>query len=351
MIKKTIIYIIITIVLLYLVACSNTGLKRYSAEFLFLFDTTTQIVGYSTSEEEFSDYVNFIHKELEEYHQLYDIYNEYDGINNVKTINDNAGISPVKVDKRIIDLLLFAKKAYQDTDGKVNIALGSVLSIWHEYRTKGVDDPENAKLPPLELLEKANSHTDIDNVIIDKLNSTVYLSDSEMSLDLGAIAKGYAVEQVSKAVEKKGLTSGLIIVGGNVRAIGYKGEDNEFWNIGIRNPDMQSDEGDLYRMNIAGMSIVSSGDYLRYYTVEGKKYHHIIDPDTLYPSEYYRSVTVICEDSGIADVLSTALYNMPIDQGKKLVESREGVEALWVYNDGEQEYSSGFFDYVSASLE
>ena len=95
MIKKALIYILIIIIFSNLVACSNTGLKRYSAEFLFLFDTTSQIVGYSTSEEEFSDYVNFIHKELEEYHQLYDIYNEYDGINNVKTINDNAGISPV----------------------------------------------------------------------------------------------------------------------------------------------------------------------------------------------------------------------------------------------------------------
>ncbi len=334
-----------------LAACSNTGLKRYSAEFLFLFDTATQIIGYTSSEEEFSEYVNFIYKELEEYHQLYDIYNDYEGINNVKTINDNAGISPVQVDKRIIDLLLFAKKAHQETGGKVNIALGPVLKIWHEYRTKGVDDPENAKLPPFELLKQAKAHTDIGKVIIDELNSTVYLSDPEMSLDLGAIAKGYAVEQVSKAVEERGLTSGLIIAGGNVRAIGYKGENNEYWNVGIRNPDTQSDERDLYRMQVAGMSLVTSGNYLRYYTVDGKRYHHIIDPDTLYPSEYYASVTVICEDSGIGDVLSTALYIMPIDQAIELVESMEGVEALWVYSSGEQVYSSGFSNYVSASLE
>lgn len=341
---------IIFIISLNLVACSDEGKKRYEAEFLFLFDTTTQIIGYTDNKEEFSEYAQLIYDELEEYHQLYDIYNDYDGINNIKTINDNAGIAPITVDRRIIDLLFFAKESYDKTEGKVNVAFGSVLEIWHDYRTRGTEDYINAELPPMEILEKAAEHIDIKDIIIDENNSTVYLSDPEMSLDVGAIAKGYAVECVSEIVKEEGFTSGLLSVGGNVRAIGYKGEDNNLWNIGIKNPDTDSEEGDLYKMRLSDLSLVTSGDYLRYYTVEGKEYHHIIDPETLFPSDYYAAVTVICEDSGISDALSTALYNMPIDQGMRLVESLQDTEALWVYHSGDKEFSSGFLNYTKLAI-
>ena len=144
-----------------------------------LFDTVTTVVAYMDSREEFERFSEFIRDTLEEYHQLYDIYNQYEGINNIMTINDNAGAKPVKVDKRIIDLLEFSKKAYQDTNGRVNIALGPVLRVWHDYRTRGIEDPENAKLPSADELSKMNRHTDIDDVIINREESTVYLAKPE----------------------------------------------------------------------------------------------------------------------------------------------------------------------------
>ena len=150
---------------------------RYQAEFLTLFDTVTQIVAYRETKAEFEKLSGDIHDELLIYHQLYDIYKNYDGIANMKTINDSAGKAPVKVDRKIIDLLLFSKEMYQKTNGKVNIALGSVLKIWHDYREEGIDDPQNAKVPPKELLAKAAEHTDIDKVIINEGDSSVFLSD------------------------------------------------------------------------------------------------------------------------------------------------------------------------------
>ena len=171
-----------------LTACGEKELNKYQSEFLMLFDTVTRIVGYSESKEEFKEYSQIIHDDLKEYHQLYDIYNDYEGVNNIKTINDNAGIKPVKVDKRIIELLKFSKELYEKTNGKTNIAFGSVLKIWHKYRNEGIEDPENASLPTDEELKIANEHTNIEDMIIDEENSTVFLKDPLMSLDVCAIA-------------------------------------------------------------------------------------------------------------------------------------------------------------------
>lgn len=257
-------------------------MHRYQAEFMTLFDTVTQLVGYAETEEKFGEQVQVIYDELEIYHQLYDIYKDYEGIHNIKTINDNAGIQPVKVDRRIIDILLLGKEIYKETDGKLNIAFGSVLSIWHIYRTIGIEKPENAKLPSLEELSAANEHVDIDKVIIDEEASTVYLEDKDMSLDIGSIGKGYAVEQAARKAEAAGVTSMLMSVGGNIRAIGTRADGTQ-WKVGIQNPFDVNGEY-LEKVCVEDVSLVTSGDYQRYFEVEGKKYHHIIDPDTLFPA-------------------------------------------------------------------
>ena len=326
-------------------SCAKTDtydMKRYEAEFIELFNTFTKIVGYSETEEEFKSYAQQIYDDLTEYHRLYDIYTDYDGLNNIKTINDNAGIKPVKVDQKIIDMLVFSKSMYELTDGKTNIAYGSVLKIWHEYRTDGIDDPENAELPPLKKLQEASEHTDINDVIIDRENSTVFLSDPMMSLDVGAIAKGYATEQVADKLAANGLVSGILNVGGNVRAIGNNIKTGESWSVGIQNPDSESEEAILNLVNLEETSMVSSGDYERYYTVDGKRYNHIIDTKTLFPAENFTAVTVICEDSGMADALSTAIYCMDFEQGHELIQSIEGSEAMWVFKDKSIRYSEGF---------
>lgn len=343
--RRIIAAFLIVILAFNLTACDK-GPKRYQASFLELFDTVTTILGYAKDEETFSEYAQMIYDNLKEYHELYDIYNDYDGINNIKTINDNAGIAPVKVDQRIIDLLKFSREAYDFSGGKVNVAFGAVLSVWHDYREAGLDDPDKAELPPMELLQEKNRHIDINKMIIDEAAGTVFLEDPEMRLDVGAIAKGYATERVARIMIDKGITGLLLSVGGNVRAIGHREEKQQLWNVGIQNPDLESEDPYILITQLEDLSLVSSGDYERYYTVDGKEYHHIIDPNTLMPAEYFTAVSIITQDSGLADALSTTIYNMPLEEGQALIESLEGTEAMWVMKDGSLVYSSGFEAYI-----
>lgn len=318
---------------------NDTGLNRYEATFLTLFDTVTTIVGYAETEEAFTDTAQAFHDELLEYHQLYDIYNEYEGINNIKTINDHGWEHPIKVDQRIIDLLLFSKELYTQTEGRVNIAMGSVLRLWHDARETRIADPSRAALPDQAALEQAAAHTDIDSIQIDVEESTVFLSDPEVKLDVGAIAKGYAVEQVCRNTP-----SGLLIsVGGNVCPTGPKPESGQPWVVGIQDPE--DPEQYLHTIYVEDVSVVTSGDYQRYFTVDGVPYHHIIDPDTNYPAGYWRSVTILCRDSGVADALSTALFTLPQEEGQALLDAFQA-EAMWVRQDGTILYSPGFQAYI-----
>jgi len=289
--------------------------------------------------------LDVFYDELKEYHQLYDIYNDYEGVNNIKTINDHAGVEPVEVDDRIIQMLEEAVDMYKLTDGKMNVAMGSVLSIWHEYREAGIANPEQAELPPQKELVEAAKHMDITKMVIDPEKKTVYLEDPDMSLDVGAIAKGYAAEMASRKVEEAGLKHALISVGGNIRCIGTK-PDGEKWVVGVQNPDTTSSERYLHRLSLDGMSLVTSGTYQRYYTVDGVNYHHIIHPDLLKPWDRYSSISILSADSGTADALATAVFNMELDDGMKLIESQDGVEAMWIEADGTEHYSSGFKSYM-----
>lgn len=314
--------------------------KQYTATFLTLFDTVTTIVGYAQTEEEFQKTTSSIHDELEVYHQLFDIYNDYEGVNNIKTINDQAGIAPVKVDKKLLDFLLDCREYYELTNGRVNVAMGSVLYLWHEERDAGINDPEGAKLPKEDALKEAAKHCSFDTVIIDEEASTVFIEDPQQRLDVGAVAKGWATECVCKNAP-----AGLLVsVGGNVRATGPKPEKGSPWVVGIQSPEGETDEY-LHTIYVEQESVVTSGDYQRYYVVDGKEYHHIIDPDALYPADKWKAVSVVCEDSGLADALSTALFLLSQEEGQKLLDECNAC-AVWVALDDEIYYSTGFKDLI-----
>ena len=313
--------------------------KQYTATFLTLFDTVTTIVGRSDSQEAFTAEAQAIHDELLEYHQLFDIYHEYEGLNNLKTVNDSAGIAPVQVDGRIIGLLQDCLRYYEYTGGQVNPAMGSVLALWHEAREEGFNDPSNARLPDRDALENAALHMDPGCIVIDEEASTVYLSDPQMRLDVGAVAKGWSVQRVCENAR-----SGLLIsVGGNVCATGAKDSAGTPWVVGIQDP--QGGDAYLHTLYLTKGSVVTSGDYQRCYVVDGELYHHIIDPESLCPSRYWRSVTIVCDDSGLADALSTALFLLPLEEGMELL-TQCGAEAMWVDQAGERFYSPGFEEMI-----
>jgi thiamine biosynthesis lipoprotein len=328
------------------------GYEKYSYEFFGAFDTVIQIIGYARSEEEFEQYVQRAKGRYEKLHIMFDKYNNYPSINNIKTINDSAGKSAVVVSQEIIDLILFSKEWYQKTDATFNIALGPVLSIWHDYREEGKSDPEHAAIPTLEELQKAAIFTDIDKVIVDEENKTVFLSDPEMSIDVGAVAKGFATEIVRRELIEAGMKSCIISCGGNVRIIGQPLDGKRSkWGIGIQDPQgnalIPNDEP-LDTVYLKDTSLVSSGDYQRFYVVKGRVLHHLIDPKTLMPADYYRAVTVMVEDSGIADIMSTAVFLLPYEESSKLVKSINGLEALWIFPDGTIKSTQGMKEVMKS---
>ncbi len=318
--------------------------RRTNRIFYEYFDTVTVIYDYSGgSQRDFDKNCELIEELVSECHELYDIYNEYEGIINIATINKNAGGGPLKVDEKIIGLLEFSLEMYSLTEGKVNVAMGSVLSLWHELRTEGV------RIPTEEELRLCAEHTDPADIVIDRENSTVALLDPEMSLDVGAVAKGYVAELCAEMLRERGVSGYALDFGGNLRLIGSKA-DGGAWTVGIKNPDLYADEKYVRRAELHDGSLVTSGVYERFYTVDGVDYHHIIDTDTLMPGRRYLSVSVATRSSALADALSTALFNMELDAARELVVELGGAEATFVLPSGEV-VVCGSFDNIREIVE
>ena len=339
--------VIIAALIFPLASCSifAGSYEKYSYEFFGTFDTIVQVSGYAKSQNEFDKYSSYVYQRFNELNKLYDNYNKYEGVNNVKTINDSAGIIPVEVDPQIIDLLAFCMGSNKAISKKTDISIGAVLEIWHNYREEGLNDSENAAVPAQEELEAANQFTGMDNIVIDEEKSTVHLKEGTM-LDLGAVAKGYATQIVADELFEMGFEAFFISSGGNVKAVGAPiGDTKNAWAIGLQNPFYFDDPDNAESLiDIAyanDMSVVTSGDYQRFYIADGEKHHHLIDPETLFPAGYFSAVTIFAEDSGLADFLSTAIFLSPYDEGRALIEGMEGVDAYWVFADGAVEATDG----------
>lgn len=330
-----------TAVLLFLsliiVSCSRNGRASApvrSVAYYQYFDTVSEFGSYAgDSEEAFNGNAEAVAGILEHWHRLLDIYHEYEGMNNLATVNRCAGGDPVEVDPDLIGFMLFARDMCTLTQGEMDISLGAVLKLWHDARNADVP-----YLPPASRLEEASHHVGFDKVEIDTESNTLRLTDPDSSLDAGAIGKGYAAEKAAQMLISKGVTGYVINLGGNIRCIGTK-SDGSPWITGIRNPN---DTDKLaVTLKISDCSCVTSGSYERYFYVDGKRYSHIIDKDTLMPAEEFPSVSVVCTDSALADTLSTALSCMSYESGLQLVESLDSVEAIWITADGGLRYTKG----------
>lgn len=345
--KMAALCICLTAVVLLFSGCAGVerDIEPQGKAYFTYFDTVSYVYSYAgDSAEQFNDRSAEVSTILGEYHRLFDIYHEYSGINNICTINRLAGGEPVEVDRRLIDFLLYAKELYYKTDGEMNVMMGAVLSIWHDYRTAALDDPSKAEIPPEEELLEAAEHTDISLLEIDEEKLTVRLSDAKASLDVGALGKGYAAERAADYLAQDDAAGYVLNIGGNIRTIGTKPGDEE-WTTGVRDPE-ESSNAFSARLRISDTSCVTSGYYERFYTVNGVRYHHIIDKDTLSPADYFASVTVLTRDSALADALSTALFCMSHEDGAALAERIGGVEVLWILPDGETVYTPGMRDKI-----
>ncbi len=315
----------------------DPGPGKYEETYYDLFDTVCTFIAYTDSEAQFKELSENLHERLLSYQQMYDIYNAYGDLKNLRELNMSAGDKPLIVDGEILDLLELGKEAYAFSEGKVNIAYGRVLAQWHTM-WKVAEEDNVYVLPNENTLAECAAHSNIDDVVINRDNSTAFLKDPDMQLNVGAIAKGYAAQKGCEYLRALGVTSAALNMGGNVCTIGTK-DDGSKWAVGIADPD---GNGYIEAISVENQCVVTSGDYERYYEVEGERYCHIIDPDTNYPARMFRSTTVVGDDAGLCDALSTALFLLPLEKGKALIEKTDGVEAFWILADGTTAQSSGF---------
>ena len=342
--KRRLTALLLALLCLPLTACQKQQ-NLYSATWFDLFDTVAIVQGYADSQDSWNAQTQAIYSDLQRYNELFDIYHHYDGVINLYDVNARAAAAPVQVSDELYAFLRWCKDtAYPAANGATNIAAGAVLRLWHDARESDSPAP-----PDADAIAAALAHIDIEDLVLDDAAQTVYFADPEMALDVGAVGKGYAVEMVAQAAEARGLKSALISVGGNLRAIGTK-PDGSQWSGGVENPWNASDvytasSSYVSGVNMSDMALVTSGNYQRYYVVDGVRYHHLIDPDTLWPARYFDSVSVLSPDSGAADCLTTGLFCMSLEDGQKLIESLDGVEALWCTPDGEVIQSSGWADH------
>lgn len=315
--------IIILFLLLLVTGCSN---KNYIQFNMFFMDTYINIKVYYLNNKDKEEVYQEVYDLFSVYDALCDRYTDYLGVYNVYYLNNTLeNGQSIKIDDRLAEVLSYGINAYSLTSGKVNIALGNTIDLWKKYRDLGEGIPSEKELSSI----KSTSIFDI------TLDGNIYTKYNDVKLDLGAYAKGYVVELVANKLEEMEYDKYLINAGGNVKVGNYYSDGK--YKIGIENPNEKYLVYEI--VNAINTSVVTSGGYQRYYTYNDIKYHHIIDPVTLYPSNYTLGVSVITEDSAYADILSTYLFLIPIEEGIKFVNSKDNVEAVW-YGTDEKVYSS-----------
>lgn len=243
----------------------------------------------------------------------------------ISEINNASGVIPVQANPETIELLKEALLFSQKTEGSFDPSIGPLVKAWNI----GTD---YAAIPSQKELQTALSLIDFHKVIINSQNNTVFLEKKGMKLDLGAIAKGYAADELKKIILSHNIHQAIIDLGGNILTIGKK-TSNKDWNIGIRDPQI-SNGNPILTLPIQDKSVVTSGIYERYFEQEGKKYHHILDIKTGYPVENdLLSVTIITGKSIEADGLSTSVFVLGSEKGKTLLRGFPDTEAIFIFKD------------------
>jgi FAD:protein FMN transferase len=284
-------------------------------------EISVSFTGYVKKKSSFDGYVDLVRSEYLRLNHIFDKYNDVQGVNNLKTINDNAGIAPVEVDQSLIDLLLISKEWQTKSLGTFDASLGAVLKIWHNYREEGQSLNEGgdlAPIPSLVELQAAAQYVGWDYVKIDDTANTVYLTNVQVSLDLGGIAKGYTTDLVATKLKEAGLESGLLSFGGSSSVMIGSKPNKLNWNVGIRAPIRGNPYVELdYVYLPSSFALSSSGDDQNYFQgLDGDYYHHIVDPKSLFPVDNgCHSVTIFTtETATIAEALSKTLYILPFEE-------------------------------------
>ncbi|MDD4843101.1 MAG: FAD:protein FMN transferase [Anaerotignum sp.] len=314
-------------------------LSKYSEEDLhemttFAMDTVMQFTLYNENGEQL---LTDAEQEIRRLERLFSVTMED---SEIARLNEQSGLGEVSLSEDTLKVLKRGKEIGELTNQAFNITISPVVKAWG-FTTDG-----EKHVPSQETLESLLPLTKIDDLKIDEHTLTAELLKKGMAVDLGGIAKGYTSDAVTTLLKEKGVTSGLIYLGGNISAIGTK-PNGENWKVAIENPLDTNDYVGI--LEVQDCSVITSGGYQRYFEENGKRYHHIIDSNTGYPADKgLLSVTIISKDGTKADGLSTALFVMGLDEALDLWRNSDDFEAVFITDDGKAiatEGAAAFFTF------
>ena len=338
-----------------LTACQVPAQKTYEKKRYIYTDylDTVCVVDLYLEQGSDTDYKDQIAEKLQYYHQLFDAYHPYDNLTNVWSVNRAAGDHAVAVPDDLYRLLQLCLDQSGQTGGRTDISMGAVTKIWKQFMERISADSEDTEIPSgivfpsQEELQTAKSHSGMEYIILNEEQHSVYLSDPDMLLDVGAVAKGYIAEQLAVCLRSLGIESACINLGGNVKVVGKRlaADGRTYWTSTVRNPETRQEYDFVLKLE-DNDTLVTSGNYERFVQIDGVRYSHLIDPDTLWPAQEMASVTILATDSALADTLSTALFSLSVEEGKEILSHYDSVEAFWVTSQYETFWTDGFPSHI-----
>ncbi|MEW6586450.1 MAG: FAD:protein FMN transferase [Nitrospirota bacterium] len=293
------------LILVVSIACSPK--ERVYKKSKMLMNTIVTITVVSASESKADEAIDEAFHEIERIEKK---VNFYSAESEISSINKAAGIDAARVSFDTMYLVEKALYVSEKTEGAFDITIGPV-AVLYDF---------SAKIKPEERdLRNAISLVNYRKVILDRKKSTVHLPKKGMLIDMGGISKGYAADRAADVLEKEGIASGIVAVAGDIKAFGLK-PDGKPWKIGIRNPRAKSREDDvLATLEITDVAISTSGDYERFFIVDGTRYHHLLSPKTGRPAGGCRSVTIIVREGALADALATGVFVRGPEDGLQIL--------------------------------
>jgi thiamine biosynthesis lipoprotein len=297
--------------------------------------TVVSITVLTDSEKKASLVIDDAYKELD---KLADLLNFYSENSEISYVNKNAGVKPVKVSQETYDIVKKALFVSDNTDGTFDITIGPVVKLW---------DFKNKRLPDAKELKEKLKTVGYKNIILNEKDRTIFIKKKGVQIDLGGIIKGFAADKIVLFLKNRGIKAGIIAVGGDIKTFGMR-PDGKPWTIGIQNPRQTSKDDEIIGIVKLGpeMAISTSGDYEKYFLLNGKRYHHLLDPKTGYPSNKNRSVTIISHESALSDAFATAIFLIDAEKGIKILKSL-GLEGIIIDKDGKIFITDGINDRLT----
>jgi FAD:protein FMN transferase len=261
---------------------------------------------------------------IDETRRIEKLISEWDSTSQTTAINRNAGIKPVTVDKELYDLIYRSIKVSKLTQGAFDITFAPLLKVWRL-------DGSVKELPKEKDILSAKSKVGYHKIILESGSKTVFLPEKGMKIGFGGIGQGYVANRCKNVMREIGIQAGLINVSGDIITWGTQ-PDGTAWRVGIADPNNKTSV--ISWLSLKDASLVTSGNYEKFITINGIRYGHILDPRTGYPSQGVGSVTVMSPDAEICDALATGVFVLGIEKGLELINKLKGIECLIIDEKG-----------------